>query len=400
MRRDVTPHPFCGRTSPVALAILESQRAQGNAQNQKFGDVLTSTTEVVWVPVLFAVLKVVGIILVVIVVLVVAAIIGCQIVYAWGRKCYGTPEEQAMTFPGDELMERFDPKLVRTVTAAITIDAPVDQVYPWIYQWGGTKSGSISSEFLERWFGHLSIYNRYELCEEWQMPDSFMPGDFMDWDRSGMGCEATDVVSDKYIMSFSDIKHPPRARGSYAIAGGKCDDMNFIWGWYFVPLKGGKTRFLCHWKYYETTDAFTRFALKRTIYMCGTAMQRWQMRYMKNCVEGRMPVHRHVKKYRKIFGAYHYASDEVQDRLDCPMIRDGRENPAVNEVRPARMADPAWPPANSPWDVDQNYYRERIPQAIEEIRGKAAKQQRAAEAKIAALEEEYAALEQASADER
>ena len=342
---------------------------------------------------LFAVLKVIGIILAILIILAIAVLIGCRIVYAWGKKYYAPAEEQNVVYPGDELMDRFDPDLVETVTSAITIDRPVEDVYPWIYQWGGTKSGSLSSEWLERWFGHLSIYNRYELCDEWQMPDSFMPGDFMDWDRSGMGCEATDVVADKYIMSFSDIKHPPRARGAYAIAGGKCDDMNFIWGWYFVPLKGGKTRFLCHWKYYGTKDPVTRFALKRAIYMCGTAMQRWQMEYTKRCAEGTMPVHKHVKTYRKIFGAYHHAPDEVQEATDCPQIREGRANPAVNEVRPARMADPAWPPSTGPWDVDEDYYRERIPRAIEDVKRKAAKQQAAAQAKIAALEEELAALQ-------
>ena len=242
-----------------------------------------------------------------------AVVGGCQAVYEWGKECYATPAEQALTYPGDELMERFDPALVETVTSAITINAPVEEVYPWIYQWGGTKSGSLSSEVLERVFGRMSIFNRYEICEEWQMPDAFMPGDFMEWDRSGMGCEAADVVADKYILSFSDIKHPPRARGAYAIAGGTVDDMNFIWGWYFVPLRGNRTRFICHWKYYGTTNAPTRFALKRAILQCGTAMQRWQMEYTKKCAEGTMPVHNHVKLYRKIFGPYHHVPDEIQD---------------------------------------------------------------------------------------
>lgn len=320
---------------------------------------------------------------------------GCRAVYEWGSKAYATPQEQALTYPGDELMERFDQRHVKTATFGITIDAPVDQVYPWIYQWGGSKSGSLSSEVLERWLGHMSIYNRYELCEEWQMPDSFMPGDFMDWDRSGMGSEATDVVQDKYVMSFSDMHHPPRARGAYAIAGGKCDDMNFIWGWYFVPLRGGKTRFLCHWKYYETQDPATRFALKRAILYCGTCMQRLQMEYMKRCAEGTMPVHLHVKAYRKIFGKYHHAPDSVQDAVDCPQIREGRAHPAVEEVRPAKLADPAWPPVDGPWDIDRDYYRTRIPQAMEEIRQKAAQQQVAAQKKLDALQAELDAIEQA-----
>ena len=48
--------------------------------------------------------------------------------------------------------------------------------------------------------------------------------------------------------------------------------------------------------------------------------------------------------------------------------------------------------ADGPWDVDTDYYKERFPRAIEEIKEMAAKQQAAAEAKIAALEEELAAL--------
>lgn len=350
--------------------------------------------EAIIMEVLTTILTVIGIILLVIIALAICMLIGVHCFYLWGKKCYATPEECALAYPGDELMDRFDQSKIETVTAAITIDKPVEDVYPWIYQWGGTKSGSLSSEVLERVLGRMSIFNRYELCEEWQMPDSFMPGDFMDWDRSGMGSEATDVVADKYIMSFSDMKHPPRARGAYAIAGGDCDDMNFIWGWYFVPLEGGKTRFLCHWKYYGTQSGATRFALRNSILKCGTAMQRWQMEYTKKCAEGTMPVHKHVKRYRKIFGQYHYAPDEVQESFDCPQIRDGRENPAVNEVRPARMADPAWPPADGPWAIDREYYRERIPRAIAEIEEKAAKQQHAAELKIAALKEELAALDE------
>ena len=31
-------------------------------------------------------------------------------------------------------------------------------------------------------------------------------------------------------------------------------------------------------------------------------------------------------------------------RVDRHIIRDGRENPAVEEVRPSKLADPNWPP--------------------------------------------------------
>lgn len=343
--------------------------------------------------IMLAILKVLGIIIVAFCIIAVVATIGCYLVWLWARKCYATPEEQAAYYPGDELMERFDQNLVRTVTAAVTIDAPPEKVWPWIYQWGGMKSGSISSELAERVFGRLSIFNRYELQDLWQAPDSLMPGDFADWDRSGMGHEIADVVEGKYILGFSDMQHPPRARGSFALTGNLVDDMNFIWGWYFIPLEGGKTRFICHWKYYESKSPVMRFVLHKAIYCCGSAMQRWQMEYVEKLVAGTFPVSRHNKIYRKVFGGYCTASPEVQAKTHCPIERDGRSNPAVEEVRPAKLADPAWPPADGPWDVDKLYYRERIPEAIREIEAKAAEQQRVANLKIEALKQELAALD-------
>ena len=90
----------------------------------------------------------------------------------------------------------------------------------------------------------------------------------------------------------------------------------------------------------------------------------------------------------------HYAPDEIQNKTDCPIIRDGRENPAVEEVRPSKLADPNWPPKNGPWnDVDEDYYAQRIPAAIQEARSMLEAQVAAANLKIAALEEELAALD-------
>jgi hypothetical protein len=344
--------------------------------------------------VLWAVLHVIGIILIVIVALILISIIIASCVGAWGNKCHATPEEQKMWYPGDELMDRFDPKRVRTFTAGIDIDAPVDEVWPWMYQWGGMKSGSLSSEMAERLVAHISIFNRYELEDLWQAPDALMPGDFADWDRSGMGHEIADVVDCKYILGFSDMKHPPRARGAYALSGSLVDDMNFIWGWYFLPLEGDRTRLIVHWKYYESKNAIMRYALKKVVFDCGRAMQRWQVEYIKKCVEGTMPVSGRNKFFRKVLGTYHYCPDEVQDKMHCPIERDGREHPAVEEVRPAKLADPAWPPKDGPWTLDADYYRRHIPEAIADIEAKSAEQQRVAQLKIDALKQELAALEQ------
>lgn len=341
------------------------------------------------------VLKVVGIAFLVLVVIVVISSLAAQIVLKWAKRRYSPPEERDWVYPGDELLSEIDRKNIRTVSSAITIDAPVDEVYRWLYQFGGSKSGSISSEMAERVFGRMSVFNRYEIQQEWQTPDALMPGDFQDWDRSGMGTEYTDVVADKYIMAFSDTKHPPRARGAYAIAGKGIKRMCFNWGFYFVPLKGGKTRYINRWSYSEPDNPVMRFMLYNAIYIGGSAMGRWHVEYVKQLAEGRPKVHRHCKAFRKVVGMNHYAPDAVQNATDCPIIRDGRNAPAVSEIRPPKLADPSWPPVDGPWsNIDKEYYAQRLPVAIQEAKSMLEMQMSAANKKIAALEEELAALEE------
>ena len=59
-------------------------------------------------------------------------------------------------------------------TYAITIDAPAYAVWRLFKQIGAEKSGSFSSEFLERTFARLPFFNSYEIQEEFQQPDSMM----------------------------------------------------------------------------------------------------------------------------------------------------------------------------------------------------------------------------------
>jgi hypothetical protein len=63
----------------------------------------------------------------------------------WGA----TPEEVAAELPGDEIVGR--PRY-RT-THAITIDAPVERVWPWLVQIGQGRGGMYSYDWLENLFG-------------------------------------------------------------------------------------------------------------------------------------------------------------------------------------------------------------------------------------------------------
>jgi hypothetical protein len=64
---------------------------------------------------------------------------------SWGA----TPGEAASTWPGDELL----PGPSWTTTHAVTIDAPAEQVWPWLAQLGQGRGGLYSFERLENLIG-------------------------------------------------------------------------------------------------------------------------------------------------------------------------------------------------------------------------------------------------------
>lgn len=62
----------------------------------------------------------------------------------WGA----TPEELAKVLPGDELASQYGDR--RISTRAITIDAPPDEVWPWLVQMGSGRAGFYTHEWVER----------------------------------------------------------------------------------------------------------------------------------------------------------------------------------------------------------------------------------------------------------
>jgi len=79
--------------------------------------------------------------------------------YRWGA----TSQEITTKLPGDELLE---PGLTCT-TRAISIDAPVEHVWPWLAQLGEDRGGFYSYSLLERAVG-ADIHNASTIHTEWQ----------------------------------------------------------------------------------------------------------------------------------------------------------------------------------------------------------------------------------------
>ncbi|WP_152188249.1 SRPBCC family protein [Georgenia satyanarayanai] len=85
--------------------------------------------------------------------------------HVWGA----TPEEAAAPLPGDPIIGRAD----LVATRAVSIQAPPEDVWPWLVQLGQGRGGFYSYDRLQSLLG-LDIDNAAEIVPEWQ---HLAPGD-------------------------------------------------------------------------------------------------------------------------------------------------------------------------------------------------------------------------------
>jgi hypothetical protein len=91
-----------------------------------------------------------------------AAAAGLQVLHArrnWGA----TADEAAATLPGDE----FVAAPAENTTLAVSVAAPVQEVWTWLVQMGQDRGGMYSYDWLENLFG-LRIHSVEEIRPEWQ----------------------------------------------------------------------------------------------------------------------------------------------------------------------------------------------------------------------------------------
>ena len=86
-----------------------------------------------------------------------------EVVRPWHERWGATDEEVAAVLPGDDLIE----EPADQITRAITIDAPPDEVWPWVVQIGADRGGFYSYDWLENLFG-LGIHSADRIVPEWQ----------------------------------------------------------------------------------------------------------------------------------------------------------------------------------------------------------------------------------------
>ncbi|MFC5280658.1 hypothetical protein ACFPGO_02035 [Arcanobacterium canis] len=280
-----------------------------------------------------------------------------------------TKEEQEWVYPADDLIDA-NYRNGYSSTYAIDIDAPAYAVYRIFKQIGCDKSGSFSSEFLERVFARLPFFNSYEIQEEFQQPDSMMPGDVAAFDYHGMSMEWADVVPGKYLVQWVDTKNPPAAPGTYAFRFPFMKHFAAAWCFYFVPLKGERCRLINHWRIgFEPDNKFIGAINWLNIELIGGVMTHLQNMYVKRTVEFKKKQQHSGKFMRGVLGGRWFKTGTPAGRWDgTPLfeetytqwMRFGRQNPAVKEIREPVTDNPNWPPTGpgTPWAdiVDEDYF--------------------------------------------
>jgi hypothetical protein len=104
-----------------------------------------------------------------------------------------TDDEVRRPLPGDDLVIR--PKL--GYTRAITIDAPVEAVWPWLVQFGQGRGGFYSYDTLENLVG-CDIHSVDELLPEHQ---NLRVGDLIRSGRDSMPCwQVVDVMPPRHLV--------------------------------------------------------------------------------------------------------------------------------------------------------------------------------------------------------
>jgi hypothetical protein len=92
----------------------------------------------------------------------------------WGA----TPEEASGALPGDDILE----DIAVQTTRAITIDAPPEDIWPWLVQMGPRpRAGVYTYDWVERLLG-IDIENSDRILPEFQHLE---PGEFLGLDENG-----------------------------------------------------------------------------------------------------------------------------------------------------------------------------------------------------------------------
>jgi hypothetical protein len=155
-----------------------------------------------------------------------AAAAAAEVVWRRGRDWDATEEERTAPFPGDELVAG----PASSLTRAVTVEAPAEEVWRWLVQIGQGRGGWYSYDALENLLG-LDIHSTDEVRPEWQ---DLAVGDRVVMIRPGwMG------LADGFGLPVA-VLDPPRA----LVLREDPDETPWdaVWSFLVVPVGPGRCR--------------------------------------------------------------------------------------------------------------------------------------------------------------
>ncbi len=149
----------------------------------------------------------------------------------WLRRWGATEEETRRPLPGDDLL----PQAVYETTHAIDIDAPPEEVWPWLVQMGQGRGGFYSFDWVEN-LGGLDIHSADRLIPEHQ---HLAPGEIVRLaPNTGLVVAVVEAPRTLVLRATADMasKRPPAPT----------DPGYFDWSWAFVlePVGTSSSRLL------------------------------------------------------------------------------------------------------------------------------------------------------------
>lgn len=118
----------------------------------------------------------------------------------WYNRWGATDEEVVVPLPGDDLV----PHARHGYTRAITIHAPVGQVWPWLVQMGQQRGGLYSYDGLENLAG-CHIHTTDRIVAAWQ---DTQPGDLVHLGPEGYPCMEVHTIEPEraFILRGADLQ--------------------------------------------------------------------------------------------------------------------------------------------------------------------------------------------------
>jgi hypothetical protein len=179
----------------------------------------------------------------------------------WGS----TAEEITRALPADNLV----PNPTFTWNHALTIQAPTDQVYPWLVQIGDSRAAFYSIAFIENAFcatsGDCKYVNADRVHPEWQSPEKGKQGIIMDYMR------IKDYQPGQYVLAVPSDKLP----------------LQWTWLWYVQPVDSKTSRLIVRHRIAFPPDAPK--SVMDAIFATGYVMERGMMLGIKARAEGSIP---------------------------------------------------------------------------------------------------------------